>query len=56
MSFLSFCETAWAVKKDKAKINEIIENARKNITDYKVTEMSEKDFAKEWVKLENCRN
>ena len=40
----------------EAKINEIIENARKNITDYKVTEMSEKDFAKEWVKLENCRN
>lgn len=44
------------IEKSKAKINEIIENARKNITDYKVTEMSEKDFAKEWVKLENCRN
>ena len=44
------------IEKSKAKINEIIENARKNITDYKVNEMSEKDFAKEWVKLENCRN
>lgn len=41
------------IEKSEEKINEIIEIARTNIVDYRMTEMSEKDFIKEWEKLED---